>query len=389
MGVFILMHILHVTPYFAPAYSFGGVVSMLEGLTQAQLSAGHQVTVLTSDAYSLESPYDGNLDEIRNGIRVIRCRNWFYPLRRYNLDTPFSMASQARKIIPKIDIVHLHEFRTVENLLVTPIAAQHNKPVVLSPHGTLTYSTGRSQLKSLWDKWLSPRVAKHIQHVIALAQSELDDAQKTWQQFSTRPDFSIVPNGVNPAQYNNLPDSHAFREKYNLGDSTVVLFKGRLHQRKGVDVLAKAFKQANLPGAKLVLAGPDEGMRPLLESLADENIILTGFLTGEERLAALASANLFALPAIGEGLSMAVLEAMASGLPVLLSEGCNLPEAAEANAGKIVPVDVDSLANALTNMLSNRETLTQQGKNAQTLIQQKFTWDRIAAQMTAVYERYV
>lgn len=359
---------------------------MLEGLTQAQHIAGHQVTVLTSDAYSLEAPYDGNLDELRDGIRVIRCRNCFYPLRRYNLDTPFSMASQARKIMPEIDIVHLHEFRTVENLLLTPIAAQHDKPVVLSPHGTLTYSTGRSQLKSLWDRWLSPRVAKNIQHVIALAQSELEDAQLTWQQFSTQPDFSIIPNGVNPSQYDTLPDSAAFREKYNLGDSPVVLFMGRLHQRKGVDVLAKAFKQANIPGAKLVLAGPDEGMRPMLESLADDNIILTGFLGGEERLSALASANLFALPATGEGLSMAVLEAMASALPVLLSEGCNLPEAVESNAGKIVPVDVDSLANALADMLSNRETLAQMGKNAQTLVGQKFTWDKIATRMIALYE---
>lgn len=382
------MHILHVSPYYAPAYSFGGVVSMLEGLAQAQFKAGHSVTVLTSDAYSLDAAYQGELDTVQEGIRVIRSRNWIYPLRRYNLDTPFSMTSRAKGIMPDVDIVHLHEFRTVENLLVTPIAEQHNKAIVLSPHGTLTYSTGRSALKSLWDKWLSPRIAHRIQHVITLAESEFVDAQQTWEQFSKQPDFSIIPNGVNFAQYANLPDESDFREKYNLGDSPIVLFMGRLHQRKGVDVLAKAFKQANLPGVKLVLAGPDEGMLSLLESLADENVILTGFLGGEERLQALASANLFVLPAIGEGLSMAVLEAMASGLPVLLSEGCNLPEAKQSNAGKIVPVDVDSLAEALTDMLSDSDALSQMGENAQNLIREKFTWDIVAKQMDAVYRNF-
>lgn len=213
---------------------------MLEGLAQAQLKADHTVTVLTSDAFSVDSAYQGELDTIQEGIRVIRCRNWIYPLRRYNLDTPFSMTSRAKTIMPEVDIVHLHEFRTVENLLVTSIAEQHNKPIVLSPHGTLTYSTGRSALKSLWDKWLSPRVAKRIQHVMTLAESELEDAQETWKQFSSNPDFSIVPNGVNLAQYTNLPDETHFREKYNLGDSLIVLFMGRLHQRKGVDVLGKS-----------------------------------------------------------------------------------------------------------------------------------------------------
>lgn len=382
------MHILHVSPYYAPAYSFGGVVSMLEGLTQAQVKAGHQVTVLTSDAYSLESRYQGELDTVQEGVRVFRCPNWVYSLRRYNLDTPFSMAKQAKNIMPEVDIVHLHEFRTIENLLVTGIAEKHNKPVVLSPHGTLTYSTGRSALKSLWDKWLSPSVAKRIGHVMTLAESELEDAQATWEQFSSNPDFSIVPNGVNLAQYANLPNESQFREKYNLGDALIVLFMGRLHQRKGVDVLAKAFKQANLSDVKLVIAGPDEGMRPLIESLADENIILTGFLGGEERLSALASANLFVLPAIGEGLSMAVLEAMASGLAVLLSEGCNLPEAQEAHAGKIVLVDIDALAKALEDMFSDREALSQMGENAQNLIQEKFTWDIVASQMDAVYKNF-
>lgn len=382
------MHILHITPYYAPAYSFGGVVRMVEGLAQAQLGRGHQVTVLTTDALSLNNRYTGELDLVQNGIRVIRCPNLIYALRRYNLDTPFSMSATAKDILPDVDIVHLHEFRTIENLLVTPIASKQNKPIVLSPHGTLTYDTGRSSLKSFWDKMLSPRIASSIQHIVALAQAELDDAKVTWEQFSSTPNFTIVPNGVELGDYDDLPDGTSFREKYQLGDANIVLFMGRLHQRKGVDVLARAFKKANLPNTKLVIAGPDEGMLSSLEALADDTVILTGYLSGEERLSALASADVFALPAIGEGLSMAVLEAMASGLPVLLSHGCNLPEVAGTQAGYVIDVDEQELISALEKLFSDREKLQQMGHNAQNLIRQKFTWQIVAQQMDDVYSRY-
>src|SRR5687767_2858738 len=77
--------------------------------------------------------------------------------------------------------------------------------------------------------------------------------------------FSIIPNGVNPSELANLPSAVPFREKYNLGDARIVLFMGRLHERKGVYQLAQAFLQANIPATKLVLAGPDEGMQAPLE----------------------------------------------------------------------------------------------------------------------------
>lgn len=382
------MNILHITPYYAPAYSFGGVVRMVEGLAQAQRDRGHQVIILTTDALSIKERYTGDLESIQEGIRVIRCPNLVHALRRYNLDTPLSMSAQAKNIMPDVDIVHLHEFRTVENLLVTPIASEHHKPIILSPHGTLTYDTGRSLLKSIWDKILSPRITSHIQHVVALAQAELEDAQATWEQFANIPNFSIVPNGVSFNDYANLPDARTFREKYQLGDARIILFMGRLHQRKGVDVLVKAFKKANLSNTKLVIAGPDEGMLPTLEALANDNIILTGYLSGEDRLSALASTDVFALPAIGEGLSMAVLEAMASGLPVLLSHGCNLPEAETAHAGYVVDVDEREIASALERLFSDPENLQQMGQNAQSLIRQKFTWEIVAQQMEDVYSRY-
>jgi glycosyltransferase involved in cell wall biosynthesis len=377
------VNIIHVTPYYAPAYAFGGVVRAVEGLAKAQAAQGYHVTVLTTDALSLDSRLVAG-EDIQEGIRVIRAKNWFYALRRYNLSTPFQLGSIAEKLLPQMDIVHLHEFRTVENLLAVPLAAQLNKPLILSPHGTINRQTGRSNLKMLWDKLLSPRIAPKISHILALAEAELDDIQSLWPQFGkTKTTFSVIPNGVNLGHFANLPSPAAFREKYGLGDARIILFMGRLHERKGLEALTKAFLQANLPNSKLVLAGPDEGMRSTLESLANEDVILTGYLSGEERLAALASASIFALPATGEGLSMAVLEAMAAGLPVLLSHGCNLPEAETAHAGRVISPDVDSLKTALQEMFSG--DLAEMGKNARQLIHERFTWEQVVTQIDKVY----
>lgn len=381
------MHIVHITPYYAPAYTFGGVVTAVEGLAQATAARGHQVTVLTTDALTFSERFSGNSKETLQNVEVIRSRNLNYALRRYNLSTPFGLRHELKRLLPSVDIVHLHEFRTVENLLSVPLARHKARPILLSPHGTLNQSTGRSSLKSWWDRLISPRIAASISQIVALAEAEASDARTLWNQFGIAPQISIIPNGVDPTRFASLPDGAIFRERYGLGDGAVILFMGRLHRRKGVEQLTQAFRAARIPGAKLVLAGPDEGMLPVLERMKNNDIILTGYLNEEQRREALAAADLFALPATGEGLSMAVLEAMAAGVAVLLSPGCNLPEAEQHGAGLIVPPQIEALTHALSNLLEDREKLQQMGKRARLLVNERYTWAKVAAMMETLYQQ--
>lgn len=386
------MHILHVTPYYRPAYAFGGVVRAVEGITMALAQRGHSITILTTDALDQSTRYDGADDEMIEGIRVIRRPNVSAFLRgRLNLSTPRSMKTTAGSLMPTIDIVHLHEFRTVENLLVTPVAQAHHKPIVLSPHGTLTQSTGRSQLKIAWDKFLSPAVAQRIDHVVALVEPELQDVRTLWQTFGRRQiptEFSIIPNGINLADFENLPPADEFRSRYGLGTAPTVLYMGRLHARKGVDVLVKAFKLADVDDSRLLIVGPDEGMLESIRKLAgnDPRIVITGYLGGEERLQAMSAGDVFVLPAVGEGLSMAVLEAMGAGLPVILSPGCNMPDVETSGAGFVVEVNAEVIAEKLRAMLTHADLRQKTGQQAKALISQKYTWERVAGQLEAVYE---
>ncbi len=387
------MNVVQLTPYYAPAYAFGGVTRAVEGLARALVARGHSVTVLTTDALSQTERYSGSFDTISvaDGVRVVRVPNRSVWLRgRLNLSTPLSMGRAARDLLASADLLHVHEFRTVENLIVTPIAAQRGVPVVLSPHGTLSLTTGRSALKSAWDRLLSPSVARRIATVVGLTAAEADEARAAWAAFgvsATR--FAVVPNGVDPAEFVDLSGREAFRARYGLGDAPVCLFMGRLQARKGADVLIEAFQRANVAGARLVIVGPDEGMLPALRQLADERVIFTGYLSGADRLAALAAADVFCLPATGEGLSMAALEALAAGLPAILSPGCNLPEVGTSGAGLIVDPLVEPLAAALRDLLTDGDRRAALGAAARALVRDHFTWDSAAASMEVVYRSAV
>jgi glycosyltransferase involved in cell wall biosynthesis len=362
-------------------------------MAEATHQRGHQVTVLTTDTLDQHGARVTSLEEMINGVRVVRLKNLLPALRgRYNLSTPAKLRQTARTLLQGVDVLHLHEFRTVENIIVTKLAAEMNLPMVLSPHGTLAQHTGRSALKTRWDSWFSPYIAQRIHTVIALTEQEKRDTEALWSAFWKRKDplnIPIIPNGVTLADFGNLPDPPPFRQQWNLGDARVVLFMGRLHPRKGAEILAKAFVQANIPNTQLLIVGPDEGSEMAIRALNDSRIVLTGYLGGEQRLAALAASDLFVLPAVGEGLPMAALEAMACGLPVILSPECNLPEVDTYQAGKTVAVSVAVLTEALQLLLANPSMMQAMGANARALVADKFTWERVAAGLEGVYSQVI
>ncbi len=381
------MNILHVTPYYLPAYPFGGVVRAVEGMSAALIRRGHQVTVLTTDAVSRTERYSGELVETIDGVRVIRVRNWIPALRRSNLSTPIGMRRIAPSLIADADVIHLHEFRTAEALIVTPAAERRHKPVVMSPHGTLTLDAGETGLKRIWDRVLSPPVSRRINAVIGLTEKETAEARELWTQFGTSSHFYTIPNGVNAAEFDSLNGAEAFRQQYGIGGAPLILFMGRLHRRKGASLLVKAFLQAAIPGAKLMIAGPDEGELAVITPMLTPDVIVPGFLDAAARRAALAAADVFVLPALGgEGLPMAVLEALAAGVPVMISPACGLPIVERSQAGVITAAEPDAIAAALRDLVADPSRRALMRDNARRLARDQFSWDTVGAQLEAVYQ---
>ncbi|NEQ84896.1 MAG: glycosyltransferase, partial [Moorea sp. SIO2I5] len=115
-------------------------------------------------------------------------------------------------------------------------------------------------------------------------------------------------------------------------------------------------------------------------------VTFTGMLTGSLKYAALAAASIYVAPSYSEGFSMSVLEGMASGLPCVITTGCNFPEAAKADAAYVVDIDAEAIANALTQCLQFPQQAKEMGIRARQLIFEQYTWKRIAANLIDIYQ---
>jgi glycosyltransferase involved in cell wall biosynthesis len=393
------MRILHVTPYYAPAWAFGGVCRAVAGLARAQVQAGHIVSVLTSDALSPRSRIRC-LQEVLDGVQVIRVPNLAMVLRRtLNLSSPagYGRALAHLQATCESSIVHCHELRTVETLEAARIGAARPAPLVLSPHGTLPLSTGRRWAKRLWDGLSARSVLPRFAEVIALTEGERAEALALWARHGVplaADRISVVPNGIDPALFTEVPPRAEARRRLTAGQGPVVLFLGRLSPRKGLSLLLAAFAAVvpRMPTARLIVAGPDEGAGDALAAevrrlALGAHVLTTGMLSDEDRLAALGAADLFALPAVGEGFSMAALEALACGVPVLLSPECGFPRAEEAGAGLTVVRTVEAWAPALESLLMDEGRRRDMGARGRALVQEEYTWTRIAPQVQLAYDR--
>ena len=386
------MRILHVTPYYAPAWAWGGVVAAVTGLSRAQARAGHRVAVLTTD--TLGPGRRGRAGgEFVEGVEVWRARTRGVAVRaRLNLSLPRSFAASARRLIGTGAgvVVHCHELRTVETVIAVRVAARAGVPVLLSPHGTLPRGTGRSTLKAAWDAVLARPLLPRFRHVVALTPGEAEEARRLWAAHGLRLEgaqLSVVPNGVDPMPLDASDRREARRRLGFADDAPVVLFVGRLHERKRIPLLVAAFAAfaGRCAGARLILAGPDDGaLAGITAAIARHElasrVLLPGMVSGEARRDVFAAADVLTLVGTGEGLPMAALEALAAGVPVVLGEACGLGEVEAAGAGVVAGPDAAALAAALERVaLAPDHAATRE--RASRLAAARFGWPPIVRQL--------
>ena len=195
--------------------------------------------------------------------------------------------------------------------------------------------------------------------------------------FGLKQPIAIIPNGVDATFLGPLPGREQFERAFpQAAGRRIVLFMGRLHKKKGLGLLLRAWARlaSQFTDWIVVIAGPDRGFETPARRLIQElglapSVILTGNLQGEAKREALGAAEVFVLPSFSEGFSMAVLEAMACSLPVLLTPQCNFPEAAASGAAVEVEPNVGSVESGLRRVLSlSVAERKKMGRSAWTLI---------------------
>jgi glycosyltransferase involved in cell wall biosynthesis len=384
------MKILQVTPAFVPS-KFGGVKAVSYNLSKTLAKSGHEVTVYTTDADIGYSRLRG-VRGVRNvdGIDVRYFRNLSNLLAwRHHLWLPLGMIKPMKKEIKTFDIIHIHDFRSIQNIIAHHYAKKHRIPYVLQAHGSVLPIFQKQGLKKIFDIFLGYRILRDASKVIALTKTE---AEQYKERGVDEDKIEIVPNGIDLPEYENLPRRGEFKRKYSIrNDEKMILCLGRIHKIKGIDLLVKAFADLSeeLNNVKLVIIGPDDGFLSTLKGQIEDlkisaKILFTGPLYGRDKLEAYADADVYVLPSVYETFPVTVLEACACGTPIIVTDRCGIADFVE-KVGCVVEYDKDQLRDAICKILSDEGLRRRFGKEGKKLVREKFGWDNIVEKVEKVY----
>lgn len=380
------MRVLHVSPYFAPAFRYGGPPRSILGLCRALQRAGVDVEVLTTtadgDADLPATPPGGDSYE---GVAV-RYLPRAFPRRLFNAR---GLGAALRAAVARADLVHVHGLWSLPGWAAARRARRAGVPLVISPRGMLDPgSVGRrARRKRIAYGLVERRNLSSAAFLHATSEAEAD-ALRLWA-----PGVPVVtlPNGVDG------PDTApaaagAIRRRLGIPEAApIVAFLGRIHPIKRLDLLAAAFERvrATRPDAHLVVAGPDEeGERKRLEprfAAAGTHAHWTGEVGGADKWELLADSDCLVLCSDSESFGTSVAEAMAAGLPVVVTHSCPWSVVEAERCGLWVPQEASAIAGAVVTLLDDPAKAREMGARGKALAQRAYSWDSIGRAMA---ERY-
>jgi glycosyltransferase involved in cell wall biosynthesis len=305
------------------------------------------------------------------------------------------LADALWQLLPDCDVVHAHMLWDHPVWAACRTAHALKKPFIVTPHGSLMEKWRyRAVHKRLYRALLLERMLQQTTFLHALSEQE----KQACQQAGVTTPIRVIANGLQPSAFLSNPEPLPSTPHWpELQNQQVLLYLGRLWQEKGLDDLLTAWGNLCRHPAchdwQLVLAGPDyRGYRHHLESrIAQEGLSgkvhLPGEVTGQKKADLFAKASAFVLPSYSEGLSSALLEAMAAGLPAVYTQQCHFPILSQHQGGIEIPVGTTGVQHGIAQLLqlSPAERLAM-GKRARTLAQQEYTMDKIATALQALYQ---
>lgn len=379
--------ILHVIP--SVGYLRGGPSVVVQTLAWGLAKRGIETHIVTTDdngpAERLKVPHGKPV--IKEGVSY-----WYFcrQTRFYAFSWPLS-AWLARHI-REFDLVHIHALFSFASLPAAYYAHRHRVPYLVRPLGTLSkwgVRTRRPWLKKLSFRFIESRILKYAALVHYTSEQERLEAES----FEIATPFAIVPNPL-PERPTNI-QAGRFRSQYpELQGRRIILFLSRLDKKKGLDLLLSAFAgiRKQVPNTALVVAG--DGDREYVHWLKthstaqgiQSDLFWMGFLTGDDKWSALADADVFVLPSYSENFGVAVLEAMAAGMPVVISDQVGIHhEITAANAGLVTPMNISSLSEGVVQLLNNPTRARLLGLNGKRLTDQHYSAEAVTRQLIRIY----
>ncbi len=379
------MRILNICAY---TWQAGGPPKIIFDHTQVALQHGHQVTIL-SPVSPGETPYT-----LPDGARLVLCKRT-PGISRYFREFSVELYQYLKQHIREYDVIHCHglwHFGTLAPFMLDRTVAK-----VITIHGVLdrwVYAHHN------WKKELMNTLAQkaYLKRADLVQINNTDEREDILRYLGhPHPNVAIIPNGVKTSDFAELPAKGTFRQKFNLpADKKLVLFMSRLNVKKGLDLLLPGFREylKTHPGTVLALAGGDDGYEATARQFIEQHhltnsIRLVGMLTGNDKKAALTDADLFTLPSYSEGFSMAVLEAMASGTPALVSDRVGFGDAIRQHqaAGLLDSLTPEAVTAGLEKLLGDEPLRKQLADNALAMVRAKYDIEVVARQLLDEYTK--
>lgn len=367
----------------------GGPAQACLEMAAAVARRGHDVSVYTTnwgEAGAEDAPTDRPV--MRNGVTLR-----YFPVHAPRFWKPsLAMARALSREIASFDVLHLHSIYLFHDLIGGHYARRHGVPYIVRPHGMLDpYIRAHHRTR----KWLMEVAFQNrvLRHATAIHYTS-DIEREISTPFAMGAPPKVVPLGVDLTGFDALPSPEIFHQRFpETRGKTIVLFLSRLHFKKGLDLLIPAFAELadRDPSLHLVLAGPDDGMVAkcrewMARDGVSERVTFTGMLRGADKLSAFAAARMFTLPSYSENFGIAPVEAMAAGLPIVISDQVNIWRELQRGGGAtVIPCDRAALVAAMAPLLSDANAAQEMGRRARATVDQFYRWDNVAAALEAMY----
>jgi len=395
------LRVLHVIPAVGPAY--GGpsqaVVQMCDAVNR--LGGPVRAEVLTTDA---ASPNGDRLD-VPVGRPVVAGTDNATRVRHFPYVGPESfkfspgLGGWLRRHVRRYAVVHVHGLFGYPGLAAARACRRRGVPYVVRPLGMLDpWSLQQHRVRKRVALALAERA--NLRGAAGLhftSEAERRHAEGVLGRAAMREAF-VSPIGVDGHTRDRLPVQGRFRRRYpQLAGQRIVLFMGRVHPKKGIELILQSVAGLRAGGTRnvaLVIAG--EGAESYTAKLAmtvdrlglGPHVLWTGWLSGETKREALAEADVFVLPSQQENFGIAAVEAMAAGVPVIVSRAVGLwQQVRRHEAGLVVARDRAALVEALGLLLNDGGLRGRLGANARRLAHEAYGWPAIAASLVQRYSQ--